>query len=99
MRERVAALLEGANLILDAERVHLSLLLRAPAAARWRPRWLRFVPASRRSFTIYDDEDQLAIVKAAFRHLGLDEKFMQYRAALSRHQPCQEHEADAAGFL
>ncbi|MEN6534876.1 MAG: UvrD-helicase domain-containing protein [Bryobacteraceae bacterium] len=35
-------------------------------------------------FTIYDDDDQLAIVKAVFRHLGLDEQFMQYRAALSR---------------
>jgi ATP-dependent DNA helicase UvrD/PcrA len=38
-----------------------------------------------RRFTIYDDEDQLAIVKAAYRALGLDEKeFMQYRAAISR---------------
>lgn len=36
-------------------------------------------------FTIYDDDDQLAIVKAVYRRLGLDEKdFMQYRAALSR---------------
>src|SRR2546426_170346 len=37
-----------------------------------------------RRFSIYDDEDQLALIKAAFRHLGLDEKFMQYRAVLSR---------------
>ena len=37
-----------------------------------------------RRFSIYDEEEQLAIIKAAFRHLGLDEKFMQYRAALSR---------------
>src|SRR6185437_1698019 len=36
-------------------------------------------------FTIYDDEDQLAIIKAAYRALGLDEKeFLQYRAVLSR---------------
>ena len=50
-------------------------------------------------FSIYDDEDQLAIIKAAYRHLGLDEKFMQYRAALSQHQPRQEYQEDAAGFL
>jgi DNA helicase-2/ATP-dependent DNA helicase PcrA len=37
-----------------------------------------------RRFSVYDDEDQLALIKGAFRHLGLDEKFMQYRAALSR---------------
>ncbi|MGD0498599.1 MAG: UvrD-helicase domain-containing protein [Bryobacteraceae bacterium] len=37
-----------------------------------------------RRFTIYDEDDQLAIVKAAYRELGLDEKeFMQRRAALS----------------
>ncbi len=41
-------------------------------------------PGFTRRFTIYDDEDQLAIIKPAFKHLGLDEKFMQYRAALSR---------------
>jgi DNA helicase-2/ATP-dependent DNA helicase PcrA len=35
-------------------------------------------------FTIYDDDDQLAILKAAYKNLGLDEKFMQPRAALSR---------------
>ena len=41
-------------------------------------------PGFTRRFSIYDDEDQLVLVKAGFRHLGLDEKFMQYRAALSR---------------
>ena len=41
-------------------------------------------PGFTRRFSIYDDEDQLAVVKSAYRHLGLDEKFMQYRAALSR---------------
>src|SRR5579872_4844034 len=42
-------------------------------------------PGFTRQFTIYDDDDQLAIIKSAYRRLGLDEKeFMQYRAALSR---------------
>jgi DNA helicase-2/ATP-dependent DNA helicase PcrA len=36
-------------------------------------------PNFTRQFTIYDDDDQLAIIKQAFRSLGLDDKFMQYR--------------------
>jgi DNA helicase-2/ATP-dependent DNA helicase PcrA len=56
-------------------------------------------PGFTRRFSIYDDEDQLALIKAAYRHLGLDEKFMQYRAALSRISQAKNHEADAAGFL
>jgi DNA helicase-2/ATP-dependent DNA helicase PcrA len=46
---------------------------------------VRIRPGFTRRFTIYDDEDQLQIIKSAYRALGLDEKeFMQYRAALSR---------------
>ncbi len=41
-------------------------------------------PGFTRRFSIYDDDDQLALIKAGYRHLGLDEKFMQHRAALSR---------------
>src|SRR5436305_2007542 len=41
-------------------------------------------PNFTRNFNIYDDDDQLAIIKQIFRALVLDEKFMQYRAALSR---------------
>jgi DNA helicase-2/ATP-dependent DNA helicase PcrA len=42
-------------------------------------------PGFTRRFSIYDDEDQLAIIKATYRALGLEEKdFMQYRAAQSR---------------
>jgi DNA helicase-2/ATP-dependent DNA helicase PcrA len=37
-----------------------------------------------RQFTIYDDDDQVSLLKSIYRHLGLDEKFMQYRAMLSR---------------
>jgi DNA helicase II / ATP-dependent DNA helicase PcrA len=42
-------------------------------------------PGFSRRFSIYDDEDQLLLIKSAYRALGLDEKdFMQYRVALSR---------------
>ncbi|MCC7157666.1 MAG: UvrD-helicase domain-containing protein [Bryobacterales bacterium] len=34
-------------------------------------------------FNIYDDDDQLVVVKQAYRKLGLDDKFMPYRSALS----------------
>jgi DNA helicase-2/ATP-dependent DNA helicase PcrA len=37
-----------------------------------------------RRFTIYDDDDQLSLMKSIYKQLGLDEKFMQYRAMLSR---------------
>jgi len=36
-----------------------------------------------RQFTIYDEDDQVALIKSIFRGLGLDEKFMQYRAMCS----------------
>jgi len=42
-------------------------------------------PGFSRRFSIYDDEDQLSIIKSGYRTLGLEEKdFIQYRAALSR---------------
>ena len=82
MRTRVAGLLENENL---ASSPNLSTfhsfcvrLLRRDGDPLAQIR-----PAFTRRFSIYDDEDQLAIIKAAFRHLGLDEKFMQPRAVLS----------------
>src|ERR1700726_3843982 len=45
----------------------------------------RIRPGFTRRFSIYDDEDQLGIVKMAYRTLGFEEKdFLQYRAVLSR---------------
>ncbi|HYZ83433.1 MAG TPA: UvrD-helicase domain-containing protein [Bryobacteraceae bacterium] len=41
-------------------------------------------PGFTRQFNIYDDDDQLSVIKSIYKALGLDEKFMQYRAALSR---------------
>lgn len=48
-------------------------------------------PGFTRQFTIYDDDDQIALLKAIYRQLGLDEKFMQYRAVLSRISHAKSH--------
>jgi DNA helicase-2/ATP-dependent DNA helicase PcrA len=42
-----------------------------------------FRPGFTRNFTICDDDDQIAVVKQAYRALGLDEKFLPHRSALS----------------
>jgi DNA helicase-2/ATP-dependent DNA helicase PcrA len=84
MRERVASLLgdiplDSSPLISTFHSFCVRLLRRdGEPLARIRPGFTR-------RFSIYDDDDQIAIIKAAYRALGLDEKeFMQYRAALSR---------------
>ncbi|HEY2016837.1 MAG TPA: UvrD-helicase domain-containing protein [Bryobacteraceae bacterium] len=84
MRERVAALLEEVRMdsspnVSTFHSFCVRLLRRdGDPLARVRPGFTR-------RFSIYDDEDQLGIIKSTFRGLGLDEKeFMQYRAVLSR---------------
>src|ERR1051326_880566 len=84
MRERVGALLEDLRLdsspnISTFHSFCVRLLRRdGDPLSRIRPGFTR-------RFSIYDDEDQLGIVKAAYRALGLDEKeFLQYRAVLAR---------------
>jgi DNA helicase-2/ATP-dependent DNA helicase PcrA len=84
MRERVAALLEESSLDsqpnLSTFHSFCVRLLRRDGDPLAQIR-----PGFTRRFTIYDDDDQLGIIKASYRGLGLDEKeFMQYRAALSR---------------
>jgi DNA helicase-2/ATP-dependent DNA helicase PcrA len=41
-------------------------------------------PGFTRRFTIYDDDDQLAIVKSAFKLVGIDDKELPHRSVLSR---------------
>src|ERR1700722_9249788 len=84
MRERVSSLLEDVHLesspnVSTFHSFCVRLLRRdGDPLARIRPGFTR-------RFSIYDDEDQLGLIKAAYRGLGLDEKeVMQYRAALSR---------------
>jgi DNA helicase II / ATP-dependent DNA helicase PcrA len=91
MRERVAALLEECKLdsqpaISTFHSFCVRLLRRdGDALAPIRPGFTR-------RFSIYDDEEQLSIIKSAYRGLGLDEKdFMQYRAVLSRISHAKNH--------
>jgi DNA helicase-2/ATP-dependent DNA helicase PcrA len=86
MRERVLSLVSGdAPLLATFHSFCVRLLRRegAPLAEIRRG----FTP----SFTIYDADDQGSIVKSVFKDLGLDEKFMQYRAALSRISHAKSH--------
>jgi DNA helicase II / ATP-dependent DNA helicase PcrA len=83
MRSRVASLLEeyalpSAPLISTFHSFCVRLLRRdGDGLASIRPGFTR-------TFSIYDDEDQLAIIKAAYKRMGLDEKAMPYRATLSQ---------------
>ena len=84
MRERVAALLEDTNLD-SAPNVSTFHSFCVRLLRRDGDPLGRIRPGFTRRFSIYDDEDQLAIIKSGYRALGLDEKdFIQYRAALSR---------------
>lgn len=87
MRERVRSLLMEANPGLATESM--------PTLATFHSFCVRLLRKEgaplgqvRRGFTplfaIYDADDQLSIIKAAYKALGLDDKFMQPRAALSR---------------
>jgi DNA helicase-2/ATP-dependent DNA helicase PcrA len=40
-------------------------------------------PNFTRQFTIYDDDDQVSLIKSIYRAIGLDEKFMAYRGMTS----------------
>jgi DNA helicase II / ATP-dependent DNA helicase PcrA len=82
MRERVAHLLEGMD------------IGRGPNLATFHSFCVRLLrrdgdplaqirPGFTRQFSIYDDDEQLSIVKAAYKRIGLDEKAMPYRATMS----------------
>jgi DNA helicase-2/ATP-dependent DNA helicase PcrA len=84
MRERVAALLEGVRLD-STPNVSTFHSFCVRMLRRDGDPLAQIRPGFSRRFTIYDDDDQLAIIKATYRALGLDEKeFIKYGAALSR---------------
>jgi len=84
MRGRIAALLEDIPLD-SAPNVSTFHSFCVRLLRRDGDPLVRVRPGFSRRFTIYDDDDQISIIKTAYRALGLEEKeFMQYRAALSR---------------
>jgi len=81
MRERVQTLVAGSDSLPTVATFHsfcVRLLRRegAPLA--------QLRPGFTTKFTIYDDDDQISLLKGVYKSLGLDDKFMAYRAALSR---------------
>lgn len=83
MRARVSSLLEELNLerppLISTFHSFCVRLLRRDGDALASIR-----PGFTRTFSIYDDEDQLMLIKAAYRRMGLDEKQMPFRATLSQ---------------
>jgi DNA helicase-2/ATP-dependent DNA helicase PcrA len=83
MRERVRSLVSGIGseslpTVATFHSFCVRLLRREGAAlAQIRPGFTTL-------FTIYDDDDQISLLKGVYKSLGLDDKFMAYRAALSR---------------
>ncbi len=90
MRQRVANLLGegyyGARPELSTFHSFCVRLLRRDGA-----RLSELRPGFTRQFTIYDDDDQLALIKSVYRQLGIDDKFMQYRVALSAISHAKSH--------
>ena len=82
MRARVAALLEGIEIgkgpnLATFHSFCVRLLRRdGDPLAQIRPGFTR-------QFSIYDDDDQMAIIKAAYKRIGADEKAMPYRSTMS----------------
>jgi DNA helicase-2/ATP-dependent DNA helicase PcrA len=82
MKERVMKLL-GASSATDAPTVSTFHSFCVRVLRRDGDALAQIRPGFTRNFQIYDDDDQLAIVKRVFKKLGLDEEFMKYRSALS----------------
>ncbi len=91
MHDRVAGLLRGAHslngLAVSTFHSYCVRVLRRDGEPLAHVR-----PGFTRDFSIYDEGDQLAVIKAVYRQLGLTEKsFMQYRAALGRISHSKNH--------
>ncbi len=55
-------------------------------------------PGFTREFQIYDADDQVVLIKQIYKKLGLDDKFMQHRAALSRISHTKNHKQGPEDF-
>jgi DNA helicase-2/ATP-dependent DNA helicase PcrA len=104
MRERVRSLVAKASIGAVADPESLPTvstfhsfcvrLLRRDGAALAQIR-----PGFTTLFTIYDDDDQVAILKSVYKALGLDDKFMAHRAALSRISHAKSHKTSPEEML
>ncbi|MBV9223008.1 MAG: UvrD-helicase domain-containing protein, partial [Acidobacteriaceae bacterium] len=56
-------------------------------------------PGFTRQFTIYDDDDQLSLLRSIYKQIGLDEKFLQYRAMLSQISHGKSHNETPVDWL
>lgn len=52
-----------------------------------------------RQFTIYDADDQAALVKSVYKQIGLDDKFMPYRGMLARISHGKSHDETPLDWL
>ncbi len=92
MRDRVRSLIASSNVAADSLPMVATFhsfcvrLLRRDGARLAEVR-RGFTPL----FSIYDDDDQLSILRSVYKQLGLDEKFLAYRAALSRISHAKSH--------
>ncbi|MBM3728474.1 MAG: ATP-dependent DNA helicase Rep [Acidobacteria bacterium] len=82
MKERVLGLLGGARSSAPNVSTFHSFCVRLLRRDGVNLAQLR--PGFTTAFTIYDHDEQMAVIKQTYRALGLDDKFMQPSAALSR---------------
>ncbi|MBI3679409.1 MAG: UvrD-helicase domain-containing protein [Acidobacteria bacterium] len=82
MRQRVRGLLEG-RITGEGPLVSTFHSFCVRLLRRYGERLADIRPGFTRRFTIYDDEDQIAVVKAIYRELGVDDKTIPAKTALS----------------
>jgi DNA helicase-2/ATP-dependent DNA helicase PcrA len=94
MRQRVSSLLGGdrgrSSPMVSTFHSFCVRLLRRDGAnlAEIRPNFTK-------NFTIYDDDDQVSLLKSIYKQLGLDEKFMPYRGCCSWISHNKSHQMSA----
>jgi DNA helicase-2/ATP-dependent DNA helicase PcrA len=82
MRERVHKLIEG-RILGDGPTVSTFHSYCVRLLRRYGDRLAEIRPGFTRNFNIYDDDDQVALVKSIFRGMGVDPKQLAPRTALS----------------
>jgi DNA helicase-2/ATP-dependent DNA helicase PcrA len=84
MKERVERLLASTGHVYEAPFVSTFHSFCVRLLRRDGDRLADIRPGFTRQFNIYDDDDQMTLIKQIYKGLGLDDKFMPPRAMLSR---------------